>query len=137
MKTWAASFDGKWTALGAAAVGFAMFQLLAGAAQVLAGQLDRALYFSLTASVRETLIRYRVWEIYRALLLSISAALCGWVVARVFQSRRTLAVTSVVVVIGASLLISLFTGSGYYLRDLAFAAAITCSPLIAVWSRRA
>jgi hypothetical protein len=48
-----------------------------------------------------------------------------------------LAVTAVVVVIGISLLISLFTGPGYYLRDFALIASITLSALIGgVWLRR-
>jgi hypothetical protein len=54
--------------------------------------------------------------------------------AGVFRSRNVLlAVVSVVVVIGASLLISVFTGPGYYLRDLVIIAVITLSPLVGGW----
>ncbi len=61
----------------------------------------------------------------------MAAAFCGWMVARIFRSHQImLALTSVVVVIGASLLISLFTGPGYYRRDLVVIAGITLSPLI-------
>src|SRR5262245_60720602 len=128
--------DVKWTALGAAALGFALFQILGAALQLVASGIDGALYTNVGISTREILVRYRAWEIYRALFASISAVYCGWVVARVFPSRHKLAVTSVVVVIGASLLISLFTGPGYYGRDFVMIAAITVSPLIGAWFQR-
>jgi len=40
------------------------------------------------------------------------------------------------IVIGASLLISVFTGPGYYGRDFALIAAITVSPVIGMWFQR-
>jgi hypothetical protein len=46
------------------------------------------------------------------------------------HSHRRLAVAGVGVVLGISLLISLFTGPGYYLRDFALIASIVLSPLV-------
>ena len=103
-------YDGRWTVLGAAALGFALFEVLGFGLQFVASNIDAALYTNVTSSVREVLTRYRVWELYRALLYALSAGFSGWAVARVFRDRHVLAVTSVVIVIGASLLISLFTG---------------------------
>ena len=124
----------EWTVLGAAVLGFVLFETLGVALQFVASVIDRALYTNVTSSLREVLIRYRVWELYRALLYSLSAGFAGWVVSRVFRHRQVLAVISVVIVIGASLLISLFTGPGYYLRDLAIIAAIMLSPVVGgVW----
>lgn len=120
----------KWTVLGAAALGFAVFQVLGLGLEFVASAIDGAVYTNVTSSVREVLVRYRAWELYRALLYSMSAAFCGWTVARVFRSHQMMAITSVVLVIGASLLISLFTGPGYYLRDFALIGGISLSPLI-------
>jgi hypothetical protein len=76
-------------------------------------------------------------ELYRALLSCTAAACAGWIVAYVYRSRRTLAVGTVVVALGVSLLISLFTGPGYYLRDFVLIASITVSPVIGgVWLPR-
>ena len=124
-----------WTFLGAAALGFVLFEVLGLGLQSVASIIDAALYTNVTSSVREVLVRYRVWELYRALLYSLSAAFSGWAVARVFHDRQRLAVTSVVLVIGASLLISLFTGPGYYERDLVIIAAITLSPIVGATRR--
>jgi hypothetical protein len=124
------ALGGEWTILGASALGFAVFQVLSLGLQFVASVIDTAIYTNVASSVREVLVRYRAWELYRALLYSMSAAFCGWTVAWVFRSRQMLAVTSVVVVIGASLLISLFTGPGYYLRDFAVIGTITLSPFI-------
>ncbi len=58
----------------------------------------------------------------------------GWVVALTHLSHLRLALTSVVSVLAFSLLISLMTGPGFYLRDLALVAAIALSPFIGrVW----
>src|SRR5215216_1567024 len=92
----------KWTVLAAAAVGFAVFQLLGLAVQVVASAIDGAVYINAPSSVREVLVRYRIWEIYRTFLYSASAALCGFSVAWLFPTRRRLAIASVVVVIGSS-----------------------------------
>ena len=118
----------KWTILGAAALGFALFEVIGLGLQFVASAIDGALYTHVNSSVREVLLQYRVWELYRAFLYSLSAGFTGWTVAQVFQSHQMLAVTSVAIVIAASLLISLFTGPGYYLRDFALIAGIALSP---------
>jgi hypothetical protein len=124
----------KWVVLQASALGFVVFQLLAMCAGVVASEIDRIVYTSVTAAAREVLVRHRAWELYRALLYCTAAAFAGWIVAFVYRSHRTHALAAVVVVLGASLLVSLFTGPGYYLRDLVLIASITISPVIgAVW----
>jgi len=117
-------------------LGFVLFEALGVGLQFVASTIDGAIYTNVTSSVREILIRYRAWELYRALLYSLSAGFSGWVVARVFRERPILAVTSVAVVIGASLLISLFTGPGYYARDLVIIAAISLSPVAGICFQR-
>jgi len=102
--------DHKWVVLQAAILGFAVFELLGLCARFVASVMDRMLFTSVTSSVREVLLQYRVWELYRALLYCMAAASAGWIVARVYRSRRTLAVASVVFVLGVSVLISLFWG---------------------------
>jgi hypothetical protein len=116
--------------LAASALGLVVFRVLGIGVEFVASAIDGAVYIHVDPPVREVLIRYRVWELYRAILSAGSAALCGWIVARVFPANRTLAVMSVAVTIAVSLLISLFTGPGYYLRDLVLIAAIALSPLV-------
>lgn len=126
--------DQKWLVLKASALGFALFELLGVPARFVAAEIDRALFMSVTSPIRELLLRYRAWELYRALLYCMAAAVAGWIVARVYRSHRRLAVAGVTVVLGISLLISLFTGPGYYLRDVVLIASIVLSPLVgALW----
>ena len=122
--------DQKWLLLKASALGFAVFELLGVPVRFVAAEIDRTLFMNVTSSIRELLLRYRAWELYRALLYCIAAALAGWTVARVYRSHRRLAVAGVTVVLGISLLISLFTGPGYYLRDVVLIASIVLSPLV-------
>ena len=119
----------RWTALAAAVLGLVVFEVMGIGVELLASSIDRAVYANVDSSLRELLIRYRVWELYRAILNSVLAAFCGWIAATVFAANRRLAVVSVVLAIGGSLLISLFTGPGYYLRDVVLIAIIALSPL--------
>ena len=128
--------DQKWLVLKASALGFAVFELVGVAVRFVAAEIDRALFTNATSSMRELLLQYRAWELYRALLYCMAAALAGWTVARVYRSHRRLAVAGFAVVLGISLLISLFTGPGYYLRDVALIASIVLSPFVGgLWFR--
>jgi hypothetical protein len=128
--------DQKWLVLKASALGFAVFELLGVPARFVAAEIDRTLFMNVTSPIRELLLRYRAWELYRALLYCMAAAVAGWTVARVYRSHRRLAVAGVTVVLAISLLISLFTGPGYYLRDVVLIASIALSPLVgASWFR--
>lgn len=126
----------KWVALKASLVGFAVFELLGIAVRFVASEIDRALFTHVTSSTRQLLLQYRVWELYRAVLYCIAAALAGRIVARAYRSHLKVALTAVAVVIGISLFISLFTGPGYYGRDLLLIATIILSPFVGgCWSR--
>jgi hypothetical protein len=128
--------DQKWLILKASALGFAVFELLGVPVRFVAAEIDRTLFTSVTSSIRELLLQYRAWELYRALLYCVAAAFAGWTVARVYRSHRRLAVAGFAVVLGISLLISLFTGPGYYLRDLVLIASIVLSPFVGgLWFR--
>jgi hypothetical protein len=128
--------DQKWLILKASALGFAVFELLGVPAQFVAAEIDRTLFTNVTSSIREVLLQYCAWELYRALLYCVAAAFAGWTVARVYRSHRSLAVAGFAVVLGISLLISLFTGPGYYLRDLVLIASIVLSPFVGgLWFR--
>ena len=122
--------DQKWLVLKASALGFAVFELLGVPVRFVAAEIDRTLFTNVTSPIRELLLQYRAWELYRALLYCIAAAVAGWTVARVYRSHQRLAVGGVGVVLGISLLISLFTGPGYYLRDFVLIASIVLSPFI-------
>lgn len=122
--------DQKWLVLKASVLGFTVFELLGVAVRYVAAEMDKALFTNVTSSAREFLLRYRAWELYRALLYCFVGAFAGWTVARVYRSHRTFAVAGVAVVLGISLLVSLFTGPGYYLRDFVFIVSIMLSPLV-------
>jgi hypothetical protein len=94
--------DQKWLVLKASALGFAVFELLGVPVRFAAAEIDRTLFTNVTSSIRELLLRYRAWELYRALLYCLAAALAGWTVARVYRSHRRLAVGGVAVVVGIS-----------------------------------
>ena len=117
-------------AVQAAALGFAIFELLDLAGQAVAAQIDRTVFLNVTSTVRERLLYCRAWELYRTSLSCIAGACAGWIVARIYRWRRTVAVASVAVVLAISLLISLLTGPGYYLRDFVLMASIIVSPLV-------
>ena len=119
----------KWLILKASTLGFAMFELLGVAVRYVAAEVDRALFTNVSSSVRALLLQCRAWELYRAFLYCIAGAFTGWTVTRVYRSHRRVAVAGVAVVLGISLLISLFTGPGYYLRDFVLIVGITLSPL--------
>jgi hypothetical protein len=129
--------DQKWLVLKAAALGFAVFELVGVPVRFVAAEIDRTLLTNATSSTRQLVLQYRAWELYRALLYCMAAALAGWTVARVYRSHRRLAVAGFAVVLGISLLISLFTGPGYYLRDVVLIAGIVLSPFVGgLWFRR-
>jgi hypothetical protein len=118
-------------------MGFVMFEVLGYFAEGLAFQIDRTIYTNATSLVREYWLTYRVWELYRALLSCVAGAIAGWIVARVYRSHHRLALACVVAVVTVSLLISLFTRPGYYLRDLVLLAGIALSPILGgIWFAR-
>src|SRR5215510_12470963 len=98
MSNWRSALRGlrdlKWVALQAAALGFAMFELFELVGKAIASQIDRVVFLNVTSTVREELVYYRAWELYRALLSCVAGAVAGWIVARLFGSRRTIAVAS-------------------------------------------
>lgn len=129
--------DPKWVVLKASLMGFAVFELFGIAVRFVAAEIDRALFRYVTSSTRQLLLQYRAWKLYRALLYCIAAGLAGRTVARAYRSHRRVAVAAVAVVLGISLLISLFTGPGYYGRDFVLIAGIILSPFVGGWRARA
>jgi len=112
------------------AVGASVLMVLYIAARSLATTIDSFVFQNASSTARRAFLDYRVWEMYRACLYVVAAAIAGYVMTRIDKAHGMCAALILAVLICTALLTSLFSSpEGFYLTDIAAALAVGISML--------